>query len=1259
MDTIATSAASAYEKASTTTTFDPAAASGEVPKATSADTEALGLEERWYIVLHADEIHPVPVVVDALKELLGNHVYYADNPLTMAVKLLRQYGQMIVYGVNELAVDCGWTTIQLWRDGDRVAASKLGAAVLAKAAILQQHGLFCSILTRQELILEQRAISVLRWIRTVAQSCDPLCRCVAETILPQRHLAPLLRSDFCMSARITKAWYSLLLTLLAVPTFKSHLAAAYCDTYQVVTAKYAQGMGVLERSGYTLSVQFLNRVKYVVDLVQTRDLLGKLGKSLLETLSGASKNGRLDPNHYVLTYRRYSPCVSDLKCVLNVDRMPRVIAAAEGTFLDDWIAALKLTQFMDTQTWRHYGLGHVLEEARGWVGAFNASISLGGLYERLLGWADDDVSPITSGPLAGKLLSCVEFTLHVLMTGIATWQAGDEKNYIPTKYSASADPHSLAPASLPFSTVAAGFGTALAMRQLPVSQLSPFSFHLPLHRFATACIRELCLRGDLNGVHELMSVLCSSLTEQEHDDLFRGLMEYPMLVLTRAAQVRCGMWRRNGPGLNDQVLNYAEPPFCRNMRDADLFMTQFATLGRIRNQSRATSRPTDTGIAFLINLAVHRFGLFDFVCFKRAPTDNPSLYDDELKAQLYQPEVSDGDGLTNTLPWSYSPSSAGLSVLPFLEEFLHFVVVFVSELPANASRTKQEQTDQAKKRLHREVVHRLAAGPKQYSELSEVHHVLSHWDNFLLSEEGKKINPDDATGAALASVLEAVASKKVSRDKLQPDKWELSKESWETYDPAFLHCSLRNHQTAAEARPKPQPNESSPLGWEPRPYSPPLQSSHPSFSRLRRDATADSTLLSILYRVLHMHCSNVSISSAEEKIFGAETSDMLNSVAKSETTLSRALQLITLGAFAWSENLTVAHGWRSCGGGSPGSIFNDYSDSHGPNAVSWVQDFLLASPKDLLKDERYDGHETALVLILRLAKTGGAEGIFVAHDNCVRAGAAWLCEFSAGCNEEARNLIFPTDVSTFPEVPAGVNSDALLAKRKQLAKEKALARMQKQAAKFASLMDVDLVSDEDMSLTNSNGESCNTRPIAPQTPNTNRTSSFGSIASSGGSSTPCDGEDSEAQDLAKLNQVANEEVPPTRLLRSRPRCIICNGDDDVPTRETDEAGELHRKKSRRKTENALCLVGFVQPSCVHKGVGGHPMVATSGRSCTHGLVGTHVALCGHAVHSGCCESYLSSVLNREERSIGKRDEFRCPLCKRLSNCRKFACVVQG
>lgn len=204
------------------------------------------------------------------------------------------------------------------------------------------------------------------------------------------------------------------------------------STLHSVTAEYARGVGLIEKSSYTLSVQFLNRVSYVTDLVRERNLLSNLSRCLLETMRGASfvpgspgaprpagasldmmndLNGRmasssltialmgllgffsvddddeeniarldmemddifhnlidgaggggdsrhhgrsciakessndggvhenllartralvpptLDPSHTVLTNRRYSVCISDLKCVLNVNGMARHIAS--------------------------------------------------------------------------------------------------------------------------------------------------------------------------------------------------------------------------------------------------------------------------------------------------------------------------------------------------------------------------------------------------------------------------------------------------------------------------------------------------------------------------------------------------------------------------------------------------------------------------------------------------------------------------------------------------------------------------------------------------------------------------------------------------------------------------------------------------------------------------------------------------------------------------------------------------------------------
>lgn len=199
------------------------------------------------------------------------------------------------------------------------------------------------------------------------------------------HLKPLLTLDLRLPRKIAQAWHALLLTLLAIPNFKANLAPAYCETYNIVTREYASGVGVLDSSLFTLSVQLLNRKTYVRELASQRFLLERLVESLYNMLNMAkiiNKGGTvlqqfstiitsttmtpqqqeqqqqthvLNPLHPVLSNRRYSPCISDLKCVLNVTGMARVFACSESKkCLKQWIRVLALAQGIDLQMWRSW-----------------------------------------------------------------------------------------------------------------------------------------------------------------------------------------------------------------------------------------------------------------------------------------------------------------------------------------------------------------------------------------------------------------------------------------------------------------------------------------------------------------------------------------------------------------------------------------------------------------------------------------------------------------------------------------------------------------------------------------------------------------------------------------------------------------------------------------------------------------------------------------------------------------------------------------
>jgi hypothetical protein len=1184
-----------------------------------------------YLVLHADDVHTKQQIAQSLRHLLGT-TYFNDALLTKLVSAVQTHGQLVVWGTSELLGDLTSPQRYLWLDGDQVATRAVGASMLERASRLQS--LISSICTRDELLWEQRAVAVLEWLTALARSCDPLCQTVAESILPESHLIPMLQSDFFLSSRITKVWHSLLLTLLAVPTFKSHLAAAYCDTYRHVTSDYARGMGVLERSSYTLSVQFLNRVTYVVDLVQHRDLLGKLGKALYETLAVALVGRRLNPNHYCLTHRRYSPCVSDLKCVLNVKGMARLFSSKSGTFLQDWLASLSLAQWMDAQTWRTFSQGHVETEPRGWVGAFNASISLGSLFERLLGWDDDDESPAPDSPLSAHVPTAVELTLFCLLEGLVPWQREEMANYIPTSNVALLDHYSKAPVALPYATTYTG--DELALEALPISHLAPWSFHLPLHRFVAACLREVCRRPVEQGMAKLLSEL--------HDtEFFHGLLEFPVVVLSRAAQVRAGLWKRNGSLMFDQVLNYAEPPFCRALRDADILLVQFAALG--------------CGTGSMITLLLHRFGIFDFMGFNPAPSVHKELYKAQVGAGMYSGEIRTVEDVENEsvpLPWTFSPAKDVTSSLALLEEFLHLLIVLVSELPPIPPVDKAEHTVQAKQRLRREVIHRLASGPKTHSELSEVHHVLSNWDNVFLSEEGKLVNPDDATGAALGATLMEVADHKLARGRLEPNQWVLCDAAWEEYDPAFYHISLRSHQQAAESRP--HGKTEGVYGMEPKSYAPPPPEPHPSFMRLRRDVTADATVLAVVYRTLHVHCRD---SSNKSDWTGLRGSLAYQGDGLSETSLARAVHLLTLGAFAW-ESATPSD-WRQHGGSYKGSVF--YKNVSQPRTSDWIAKTLLANPAQIMDCNWYQGEEVALLLLKRLSMDGGSKSVgFIAQDQAVRAGAAWLCEFACKHNVDASKLLGAnrTEETNGAEDTGETDMD----RKKREAKARAMERMNAQAAQFAAMMNIDTEDSDDekepIETTRRDPLILASQEDEDETDRGGRrlsSTSFGGSEASFVSSTSIGSDKSPTRQRVEAKDF-NDKAAPPRLLKSRPVCIICNEDNTNASRDPetgpDDDGSGNRKRSRRRTDrnNALAFVGYAQPSTVLKGGGGTPPSNDdhSSLSSVRRFVGIHVALCGHAVHGECCESYLAMVLHRDDRIVGRREEFKCPLCQRLSNC---------
>lgn len=1187
------------------TLFSPTAAStGRPPQ--QLDLHQQYMEQAYQLGLLGSKQGGLYVVLKHDDSLTENQLY--DVHVNWAQ--FQQQGQWTLLTPSLIRDKLGDFSYDLWQDGDRVTCTKVGSFVLDKCKTYHSFQpdktkhYSITIVTGTEFQREEMAYKILRSLLLLARSCDPLCQVMVSSILSERHLVPLLEAEFTMNAILMKTFYSLSLTLLAIPAFKSKLSTAYSTSYETLAAKYVNGMGAHDRSAFCLSVQFLNRSSYVTTLVKEQRFGDTLGRTIRNSFCGAlppenlfilEKRPRLDPKHFSLKHRRYTPIISDLKCVLNVPHMPRLlIACANCSFLSDWITTLRHAQYMDQHVWISYDQEHVNEESRTWISAFNTSISLGGLYERLLFWKDDDPSPISdpSSNLSRDFLSCLEVIVCVCKLGILPWHQSEAVFYPEISRPSEAESPDVTSRIVPFSTIAFRYGAPQVMNQIPFSQKSPFSFHLPLHRFLAACLSELSLRPDPSSFSDLLTRLQSDLGKKLFDELLCSIMEYPLLTLSRVAQIRSELWRRNGSGLFDQVWNYGEAPFCRNMRDADLLLIQFCILGR------STQDGLPCGMAYFVNLLLCRLGLFNFLGLEK----------------------------THAIPIPYSPIRDNTDGFHLAGEFFSLLITLTTELPDEFSSDKDQLTNRAKFRLRREALHRLAAGPKTRSELAEAESVLSFRDSELLSAQGREINPDDAAGAALSTVLEDIAERIVCPGK--SDEFHIKESGWELYDPSFFHLHIRHHQSAAEKRPKPKQDSSKSFGWETRQFCPDLNPCHGFFSRLRYSAFSDATVRSCVYRTLHLHCGF----NPNKKLAGLPHHKPYVDKERSEATLAKVVQFLTLGLLTWeSSNPNFSLTETS----TPGSIFYRYGTA--PSFLDWIEATFLESPSTIMACEWFADEEPIIIL---LAKLASSTGHFCAQDDCLRAGAAWVCETVSRHSEKAMVALQPLLNSSESTIVA--ESKISLEERKKRAKEAALARMKAQQAKFASMMN-ESNGDEDPEST--------TAPIgSPPTPTRSVLGNFldesaQTIAPGTSGSFICENE-------ADFEHI---ELGHDRLFRDTPKCIICNEDESPDTqlqqRLEEEQADLSRKRSKRRSENALGFIAFTQASTCLKGNCKPKLreMNTDNLGSPFNRVGVHVSLCGHAVHSECLDSYLSTVSNRGDRQFDRKEEFKCPLCQIISN----------
>lgn len=341
----------------------------------------------------------------------------------------------------------------------------------------------------------------------------------------------------------------------------------------------------------------------------------------------------------------------------------------------------------------------------------------------------------------------------------------------------------------------------------------------------------------------------------------------------------------------------------------------------------------------------------------------------------------------------------------------------------------------------------------------------------------------------------------------------------------------------------------------------------------------------------------------------------------SETVLSRALHILTLGAHAWNEpsaESSVLFEPIDYDGFTEGSVFYQFVQQ--PSFIDWIDLVLLRNPNDIMLSEAYSGEDTLLVLLSRLSRGGPPTGKCIIRDKSLRSGAEWLCQLASAYSVKAASILCQTNDSSEMKQSEVMNKKSMEFRMNE-AKQRILNKMKVDIEKFTEISelidgeaDADIVENTIISV-----DDHISRSPDIQLPLDLKKTLFTGMS-----------------DLNSTMTIASPQNHPVTV-SDRPRCVICAEEDHT-----------HDITSG----NTLTFCAFTQPSTVLIGAG---VVVSEERDDYDRFVGIHMSLCGHAVHSSCCESYLKALTQREDRASDRADtykkcEFKCPLCQRLSNC---------
>jgi hypothetical protein len=387
------------------------------------------------------------------------------------------------------------------------------------AKLLQDDGLFVSIIDSKEQDRCASFLAVVRWLYRLAQTSDGMCRLISNALDSER-LRLMMITDPFLAKGIVLPLHTLLLTLMADQQFKVAASRAYALAFAEVATIYSSGQGTSQNSLFGLSVQFLNRYIYVEGLITELGFFSTLSSSLKQMLVPQRDSF---PETKTLSHRRYYPIISDLKVIFTLPCTSRYFA---GVSFDDILEIFGSYQYLHPQ--ERLVSHHVEFESTQWMVAFNLYIGISGLFDYFVNWFESpDSIESSESPISSRPLPTVFEHVVLVLNALLEWQISFFDQGWDSRPLLGTDP------SEPKTT----------FRVYP--QLREKSFHIFLHRYFSACIRECARFPHLSEtIDEIQSYLL--VEHSSNEVMIAAMLDLPLTVLVWETEIRAGLWRRNG-----------------------------------------------------------------------------------------------------------------------------------------------------------------------------------------------------------------------------------------------------------------------------------------------------------------------------------------------------------------------------------------------------------------------------------------------------------------------------------------------------------------------------------------------------------------------------------------------------------------------------------------------------------------------------------------------------------------------------------------